>query len=105
MELNFNPIRVAILVFLIVGFALYGGFTIPDGMPARLMRTWAISVLLFAASAISATVVDHWIGNLDRSNLRWFYIVIGVAGMAGSAMLQHVVHEQVPVKAVEDLGQ
>jgi len=88
-----------------VVFALLGGFTIPDGMPARLMRTWAMSVLLFTASAISATVVDHWIGNLDRSNLRWFYIIIGAAGMAGAAMLQHVVHGQVAVEAVEDLGQ
>ncbi|WP_379711638.1 hypothetical protein [Haloferula chungangensis] len=54
--------------------------------------------MLFTLSAISATVVDHWIGNLDRSNLRWFYIVVGVAGMAGSAMLQHVVNEQVPMR-------
>lgn len=105
MELNFNPRRVSILVLLVVVFALLGGFSIPEGIPARLMRTWAMSVLLFTASAISATVVDHWIGNLDRSNLRWFYIVIGVAGMAGAAMLQHVVHEQVPAEVVEDLGQ
>lgn len=105
MELNFNPIRVAILVVLILGFALLGGFSIPEGMPGRLMRTWSLSVLLFTASAISATVVDHWLGNLDRSNLRWFYILVGVAGMAGSAMLQHVVNEQVPVAAGEGLNQ
>lgn len=96
MDLNFSPIRVAVLVILIAAFALLGGFSIPEGMPSRLMRAWSLSVLLFTVSAIAATVVDHWIGNLDRSNLRWFYIVIGMAGMAGAVMMQHVVEEQVP---------
>ncbi|MEP4077778.1 hypothetical protein [Haloferula sp.] len=100
MELNFNSSRVAVLVILIAAFALLGGFSIPEGMPSRMMRTWSLSVLLFAISAISATVVDHWIGNLDRSNLRWFYIVVGVAGMAGAMLMQHIVHEQVlPIEA------
>ena len=93
MDLNFSPFRVAALVILVVGFALLGGFTIPEDMPTRMMRAWSLSLLLFVVSAISATVVDHWIGNLDRSNLRWFYIVMGVAGMAGAVMVQHVVRE------------
>jgi hypothetical protein len=105
MEFNFSPLRVAVLVILFVVFAVYGGFTIPEGLPSRMMRTWSLSVLLFALSAISATVVDHWIGNLDRSNLRWFYIVLGVAGMAGAALMQHVAQEQVPTNTAVNLSQ
>ena len=105
MELNFSPLRVAVLVILMVIFALLGGFSIPEDIPSRLMRSWSLSVLLFTLSAISATVVDHWVGNLDRSNYRWFYIVIGVAGMVASWTMQHHVDKRVPTKKAPNLKQ
>lgn len=92
MELNFTPWRVAILVVLMTGFALLGGFEIPEGLPRRALRAWALTILGFTASAISATVVDHWIGNLDRSNLRWFYIVVGISGMAAAVAFRHALN-------------
>ena len=72
MELKFTPLRVAALVALLVGYALLGGFVVPPDLPARAMRQWALILLLFVLGAISATVTDHWVGTLDRSNLRWF---------------------------------
>lgn len=90
MELTFTPLRVAALVALILGFALLGGFVIPEGLHSRAMRAWVLTILLFLTGAVSATVIDHWIGTLDRSNLRWFYIVIGICAMAGALTMRHV---------------
>ena len=82
MEFTFTPLRVLALVALLVGFALAGGFVIPPDLAPRQLRLWALTLLLFVLGAMSATIVDHWIGNLDRSNLRWFYIVAGLGAMA-----------------------
>ena len=96
MELTFTPLRVIVFVILLAAFALLGGFAIPEGLPSRGVRSWGLSILLFVAGAVSATMVDHWIGNLERSNLRWFYVVIGLAGMAGATLIQHVLVESLP---------
>lgn len=99
MDLNFKPTRVAVLVILMAGFALLGGFSLPPELPSRMVRSWALMILLFTVSSISATVVDHWIGNLERSNLRWFYIVVGIAGMVGAIALMQVLKEGIPSAA------
>lgn len=94
MELKFTPIRVTILVILIIAYAVHGGFAVPPEAPRHLMRMWVTTLLLFLGSAVSATVVDHWIGLMDRSNLRWFYIVLGVSGMVGALVMLHVFRER-----------
>lgn len=94
MELKFTPIRVTILVLLIIAYAVHGGFAVPPEAPRHLMRMWVTTLLLFLGSAVSATVVDHWIGLMDRSNLRWFYIVLGVCGMVGALVMLHVFRER-----------
>lgn len=99
MELNFKALRVATLVFLMAGFAVLGGFSLPVDLPSPMVRSWALMILLFTVSAISTTVVDHWIGSLERSNLRWFYIVVGIAGMVGALTLMHVLKEGIPAVA------
>lgn len=86
MQLTFTPPRVAALVVLVAGFALAGGFVLPAGFEARSMRTWTLAVLLFLIGAVAATVVDH---TTARANLRWFYLVVGVCGMAGAVTLRH----------------
>jgi hypothetical protein len=82
MEFTFTPLRVLAFVALLGGFALFGGFVIPPDLVPRQLRLWVLTLLLFVLGAMSATVVDHWVGNLDRSNLRWFYIVAGLCAMA-----------------------
>jgi len=90
MELNFSVFRVLILVTLIVAFALLGGFTPPDVggdsmfSPARIAKAWRYCVLLFLAGAVCVSIVDHFVGTLDRTNLRLLYIIVGIVLMGGS---------------------
>ena len=58
-------------VILLVAFWLLGGFEFPGPGFAYLRRAWFYSVLMFGLGSVCATIVDHWVGNLDRSNLRW----------------------------------
>lgn len=91
MELSFTRWRVAILVVLLIGFWASGGFSMDAPAPSSGMRAWILSMAAFVLGAVSATVVDHWIGNLDRANLRWAYVVLGTAAMAAGVIVQHVV--------------
>jgi len=90
METTFTPIRTGILVLLLVAFWFLGGFEFPGRNFAHLQKAWTYSVLLFVLGGIFATVVDHWVGNLDRTNLRWVYVLLGILCMGGAFMYQHV---------------
>jgi peptidoglycan/LPS O-acetylase OafA/YrhL len=98
MEFTFTPLRAGILLVLLAGFWVLGGFDFPDEGSRRITRAWLYTVLMFGLGAVSATVVDHWIGNLDRSNLRWLYIVLGVLCMGGGLMYQHVLKERMKME-------
>jgi hypothetical protein len=97
MEFTFTPLRTAILIGLLAGFWLLGGFEFPGEGHRHLTRAWLYAVLLFSLGTVSSTVVDHWVGNLDRSNLRWLYIVLGVLCMGGGLMYQHVLKERIKI--------
>ncbi|RYD49301.1 MAG: hypothetical protein EOP83_25335 [Verrucomicrobiaceae bacterium] len=99
MEFTFTPIRVGILVVLLAGFWLLGGFEFPRGDFAYLQRAWTFSVLMFVLGSICATIVDHWVGNLDRSNLRWLYVLLGVLCIGGSFMYQSVLKSRMEIDA------
>lgn len=97
MEFQFTPVRTAILVVLLVAFWLIGGFEHMDA-GGRVGRAWLYSVIIFGIGAAMVSVVDHWVGNLDRSNLRWLYVVMGVLAIGGSFMYQHVLRERVKIE-------
>jgi hypothetical protein len=99
MEFTFTPVRTGILVVLLAAFWLLGGFELPGDGFAYLRRAWLYSVLLFCLGGVSATIVDHWVGNLDRSNLRWLYVVLGVLCMGGAFMYQHVLKSRMKIDA------
>ncbi len=98
MEFTFTPFRIAILILLLAGFWLAGGFELPEIALRQVSRIWLCSVIFFVIGALMVSVVDHWVGNLDRSNLRWLYVVMGVLAMAGSVMYQHVADERVKIE-------
>ncbi len=97
MEFTFTPLRIAILAGLLAGFWLLGGFEFPGTGHRHLTRAWLYAVLLFSLGAVSMTVVDHWVGNLDRSNLRWLYVALGILCMGGGLMYQHVLKERIKI--------
>ena len=86
MEYNFHPVRLAIFAACIAVFALLGGFKPlrlenPDGSSVRLDRAWTRIVLIFVAGAAAAAFVDHEVGTMDRTSLRWAYVFIGTSMM------------------------
>jgi len=97
MELKFSPVRIAIFLALVLAYAIHGGFVVPPSVPYGLMKMWLATLALFLASAVAATLIDHWVGLMDRSNLRWFYIVMGVAGMVGAVVMLHVFRERMGI--------
>lgn len=88
MEFNFSPLRIALLLLLVAGFWLLGGFTPPDVAhgdsydPVRVKKAWTYCVMLYLTGAGCVSVVDHFAGNLDRTNLRAAWVLMGVILMA-----------------------
>ncbi|MEK7950914.1 hypothetical protein [Luteolibacter soli] len=99
MEFAFTSIRVGILVVLLAAFWLLGGFNFPVGDFSYLQKAWTYSVVMLVSGSVCATIVDHWVGNLDRSNLRWLYVVLGVLLIGGGFMYQHVLKERMQIDA------
>ncbi len=96
MEFILTPIRVAIFTCFLVAFWFLDGFTHPatrlviDGeTPVYLYRTWVLCMALFVAGAGSATLVEHWAGNLDPTNLQVLYIIFGVILMGVAVAWNH----------------
>ena len=98
MEFTFTPLRIVVLVLLLAGFWLAGGFELPELAMRQTNRIWICSVIAFITGAVMVSIVDHWVGNLDRSNLRWLYVVMGVLAMGGSVMYRHVLNERVKIE-------
>ena len=88
MELKLTPLRVGILIALIVGYTLIGGLVIPGDLPRQAMGGWVMTILLFLVGAILATVVDHRIKAVDRTTVRWFYVVAGLGAMTIAVTLR-----------------
>ena len=92
MELNFTPQRVGVLIALLVIYGLLGGYFVPelpaDSLldPRQVRKAWSTCLLLFAAGAVGSTVVDHFVGTMDRTNLRFSYVLVGTAMMVGAVL-------------------
>ena len=108
MEFNFEFRRLLLLLILLGVFALLGGFTPPDLSPEtahdanRVQKAWFYCLLIFTGGAAVVSVVDHWVGTMERSNLRAMYILIGVVLMIGGALWMRSLKQTVeePQKAV-----
>ena len=90
MEINFSLPRVLGLLVLLAGFWLLGGFTVPIVDPQgyqdqhHVTKAWLYCVALFLFGAGCVTLVDHFVGTIDRANLRLLYVLVGLALMIGS---------------------
>lgn len=94
MTYNFSLPRVCLFVGCLAVFMLLGGFSAPDlsddslMSPARVQRAWLWCVILFIVGAGSVSLVDHYAGLMEPTNLRLLYIIIGVLLMAGAFVWQ-----------------
>lgn len=89
MELNFSLGRLVLFVVLVGGFAVLGGFSQPD-IPEqfsaiRSHEVWGYCGLMFVVGAVCASLIDHPVGNLNRSSLRILYVLLGVGLMVAGA--------------------
>lgn len=98
MEFTFTPIRIGIFICLLAVFWFFDGFTHPairldlgDEAPRYLLTTWGLCMALFITGASSATLVEHWAGNIDPTNLQAFYITIGIILMAIALFWNHAI--------------
>lgn len=84
---NFSKGRVLLLVALIVPFYLWAGKEILIfGVPRWHGRGfWHDDTgLPFLAGAVMVSILDFWVGNVDRANWRWLLVVAGILMMAFS---------------------
>ena len=92
MEFNFSLPRLLLLAGLIGFFWWLGGFTEPhlgargDYDLHRVSKAWAYCMLLFLWGAGCVSIVDHYVGNIERMNIRLIYIVLGMTLMIGSLL-------------------
>jgi len=101
MEINVTPIRGVILAVLLVGFFFFGGFDMPDGVSGRrFTKAWSFCIIMFVVGATKVSIVDHWAGTVERTNLRFFYIILGVILMVVALVWQSMLRTNVE-RAVE----
>jgi hypothetical protein len=100
MEFNFSIRRLAILLVLLVVFWLLDGFSVPlidneQYRPQRIKKAWQYCILLYTSGAVCISIVDHYIGTIDRSNIRLLYILVGFSLMTGSYLWQQTIRQSV----------
>ncbi|HVJ44840.1 MAG TPA: hypothetical protein VM511_00535 [Luteolibacter sp.] len=95
MEFNITLKRMAVFLGFILVFALLGGFSNPGR--SELFKSWIYVIALFGAGAVSASFVDHWAGLIDRTNIRWLYIVLGILAMGSSVVWLHVLRSSAEI--------
>ena len=90
MELNLSLTRLSLFAGCIAIFWWLGGFALPatdaHGFhdTHRVAKAWQYCVVLFLTGAVNVSVIDHWVGTMDRSNIRLLYILLGAGMMIGS---------------------
>jgi hypothetical protein len=53
---------------------------------------------------VCVSIIDHMVGTLDRSNIRFAYVVLGILMMAGTGIALRVVEGNARAAAVEEEG-
>jgi hypothetical protein len=109
MEINLAPKRLILLAIGLIVLWLIGGFTPPEGadgmvVSGRVMKAWLYCHVGFIAGAVCVSIIDHMVGTLDRSNIRFAYVVLGILMMAGTGIALRVVEGNARAAAVEEEG-
>lgn len=108
MELQFSWPRVLIFVVLMGGVFLLGGFSDPQQFAAteslgsirdmaNMMRMWFISMALVVIGAAVMIFVEHEIGGFESINLKFLYVLGGLAMIGAGGVLNLRLHETAPM--------
>src|SRR6218665_1585148 len=100
MEFTFTWKRVLLFAGCMLVFGLLGGFSnpIPESeyfSTRRVTKAWFYCIALFTAGAGSVSLVDHVVGLMDRTNIRWLYVILGVLLMGSALIWLHVLRSAV----------
>lgn len=91
MSFNFGPIRLIIFIVCVLVFWSFKGFegTVVDAEGTRhaLGGGWVRPMIMFFVGAVGASFIDHYIGTLERQNLRLVYIIGGTILMVGAIVM------------------
>ena len=80
MEVNFSKLRVSLMLVFMLIFLVLGGYLPPVVSEESLLsqrrvtKAWLLCVVLFNAGGFCVSFVDHYVGTIDRSNMRPAYI-------------------------------
>ena len=95
MSVTITPLRLALLAACLGAYWFLGGFTPPESqlglerIHPKSQRAWLFCILAFTAGAVSVSVIDHSVGHIDPTNLRFAYILFGIALMALAILWNH----------------
>jgi hypothetical protein len=91
MSFNFGPVRLVIFIVCVLVFWALKGFenTVPgeDGAMVEVGNQWVWSLIMFFGGAIAVSFIDHYIGTLERQNIRLVYLILGAILMVSGVML------------------
>lgn len=89
MEIRITLLRALFFALLVAGYWWIGGFAVQVNADVRSMFYRGI---LFVIGAGCVTVVEHEIGILERTSLRWLYIILGLLLMIATVTWTHAIH-------------
>lgn len=91
MSLNFGPVRLIIFVLCILVFWFFKGFenTVPgeEGARVDLGSEWVWPLIMYFVGAVAVSFIDHYIGTLERQNLRLVYLIGGTILMVSAIVM------------------
>ena len=96
MSVCLTPVRIGLFVACMALFWFLGGF---DPLDAGLsedyqphqksLRAWLMCIAAFVGGAVSVSFIEHKVGHVDPTNLRFAYILFGIALMVLGILWHH----------------
>ncbi|MEZ0275359.1 MAG: hypothetical protein ACAH88_10680 [Roseimicrobium sp.] len=91
MSFNFGPVRLIIFIVCVLVFWFFKGFenTVPGEEDTRIAlgAQWVWPFVAYFVGAIAVSFIDHYIGTLERQNIRLVYLIGGTILMVGAIVM------------------
>jgi hypothetical protein len=91
MSFNFGPVRLIIFVVCVLVFWFFKGFenTVPGEEDTRIAlgAEWVWPLVMYFVGAVAVSFIDHFIGTLERQNIRLVYLIGGAVLTVGAIVM------------------